>query len=160
MIVILAKSGLQLLLLLLVAPLLSGIIRTMKARLQTRRGPGILQPYRDLFKLLHKGMVIPDTASWIFSAAPYMVFVTATLVGLMIPMAGDRCPPQPFRWCSRGGLSFGARAFFPGPRRPRHRKLVRRPRQQPGNDDFGDRRAGHDARDFHGGPERQFHKPQ
>jgi formate hydrogenlyase subunit 4 len=92
MIVILAKSGLQLLLLLLVAPLLSGIIRTMKARLQTRRGPGILQPYRDLFKLLRKGMVIPDTASWIFSAAPYMVFATATLVGLMIPMMATDAP--------------------------------------------------------------------
>ena len=92
MIVILAKSGLQLLLLLLVAPLLSGIIRTLKARLQTRRGPGILQPYRDLFKLLRKGMVIPDTASWIFSAAPYMVFATATLVGLMIPMMATDAP--------------------------------------------------------------------
>ena len=66
---------LQLLLLLAVAPLVSGLIKTLKARLQMRRGPGMLQPYRDLYKLLRKGMVIPDTASWLFSATPYVVFV-------------------------------------------------------------------------------------
>ena len=65
----------QLLLLLAVAPLVSGLIKTLKARLQTRRGPGVLQPYRDLYKLLRKGMVIPETASWIFTATPYVVFL-------------------------------------------------------------------------------------
>ena len=89
---LLAKAGLQMVLLLLVAPLLSGIIKTLKARLQTRRGPGILQSYRDIFKLFHKGMVIPDTASWIFSTTPYIVFVTAALVGLMIPMTTTDAP--------------------------------------------------------------------
>ncbi len=89
---VLANSALQLMLLLLVAPLLTGLIKTLKARLQTRRGPGILQSYRDIFKLLRKGMVIPETASWIFTAAPYMVFGTATLVGLMIPMTTTRAP--------------------------------------------------------------------
>ena len=49
----------QLLLLLTVAPLVSGLIKTLKARLQIRRGPGILQPYRDLYKLFQKGMVMP-----------------------------------------------------------------------------------------------------
>src|SRR5258707_1565210 len=88
----LVNSTLQLVLLLLAAPLLSGIIRTLKARLQTRRGPGVLQTYRDILKLLRKGMVIPETASWIFSAAPYVVFVTATLVGLMIPMTTTHAP--------------------------------------------------------------------
>jgi formate hydrogenlyase subunit 4 len=88
----LGKTGLQLVLLLLIAPLLSGIIKTLKARLQTRRGPGILQTYRDLFKLFRKGMVIPETASWIFSATPYIVFGTATLVGLMIPMIAIDAP--------------------------------------------------------------------
>ncbi len=77
---------LQLALLLLVAPLASGIIKTLKARLQTRRGPGILQPCHDLVKLWRKDMVIPDSASWIFSAAPHVVFLTAAAVGLMVPM--------------------------------------------------------------------------
>jgi formate hydrogenlyase subunit 4 len=86
------NSCLQLVLLLLVAPLLTGMMKTMKARLQTRRGPGVLQFYRDIFKLLRKGMVIPDTASWIFSAAPYLYFTTAALVGLMIPMTTTQAP--------------------------------------------------------------------
>ena len=92
MISFLAKTGLQLVLLLLIAPLLSGIIKTLKARLQTRRGPGILQSYWDLFKLFRKGMIIPETASWIFSATPYIVFGSAALVGLMIPMTATDAP--------------------------------------------------------------------
>ena len=82
----------QLILLLATAPLITGFIRTLKARLQTRRGPGVLQPYRDLHKLLRKGMVIPATASWLFSAAPYVVFVTAATAGLMIPMVSAQAP--------------------------------------------------------------------
>jgi formate hydrogenlyase subunit 4 len=82
----------QFLLFLLIAPLVTGILRTMKARLQTRRGPAIWQPYRDLHKLLRKGMVIPDTASWLFSATPYVVFLTAAMVGLMIPMVVTVAP--------------------------------------------------------------------
>ena len=83
---------LQLALLLAVSPLISGCIKTLKARLQTRRGPGVLQPYRDLHKLLRKGMVIPDTASWLFRATPYMVFLTAMVAGLMIPMVSAEAP--------------------------------------------------------------------
>lgn len=89
---IVAKAALQLVLVLLVAPLLSGVIKTLKARLQTRRGPHVLQSYRDILKLLRKGMVIPETASWIFSATPYVVFVTAALVGLMIPVTTTTAP--------------------------------------------------------------------
>ncbi|PSH03049.1 MAG: formate hydrogenlyase [Acidobacteria bacterium] len=92
MIQVIANSGLQLLVLLLVAPLFSGIIKTLKARLQTRRGPCVFQFYRDLLKLFRKGMVIPETASWIFSGAPYVYFTTAILVGLMIPMTTTYAP--------------------------------------------------------------------
>jgi formate hydrogenlyase subunit 4 len=83
---------LQFALLLGISPLLSGCIKTSKARLQTRRGPGVLQPYQDLYKLLRKGMVIPDTASWLFSATPYVVFLTASVAGLMIPMVSAQAP--------------------------------------------------------------------
>lgn len=83
---------LQFALLLSISPLVSGSIKTLKARLQTRRGPDPLQPYRDLYKLLRKGMVIPETSSWLFSAAPYVVFVTAIAAGLMIPMVSADAP--------------------------------------------------------------------
>jgi len=82
----------QLVLMLAIAPLVTGVIRTMKARLQVRRGPGILQPYQELLKLFRKGMVIPDTASWIFDATPYVVFATAAIAGLMVPMVAAEAP--------------------------------------------------------------------
>ena len=88
----LIESAAQLLLLLALAPLVTGVIRTLKARLQSRRGPGILQPYRDLRKLFGKGMVIPETTSWIFSATPWVVFFSTVLAGLMIPMVAADAP--------------------------------------------------------------------
>ena len=57
-----------------------------------RRGPGVLQPYRDIFKLLRKGMVIPETASWIFTVTPYLLFVTTLLASLLIPMVSALAP--------------------------------------------------------------------
>jgi formate hydrogenlyase subunit 4 len=88
----LLEALVQLVLLLAISPLVSGVIKKLKARLQTRRGPGILQPYRDLHKLFRKGMVIPETASWIFDATPYVVFLSAVVAGLMIPMVSADAP--------------------------------------------------------------------
>ena len=92
MIATLAATLIQLLLVLCISPLVSGIVKTLKARLQMRRGPGVLQSYRNLFKLFRKQMVMPDTASWLFDAAPIMVFATAALVGLLIPMITAQAP--------------------------------------------------------------------
>jgi formate hydrogenlyase subunit 4 len=92
MIGILIMVLVQLILLLLLAPLLSGLIKLLKARLQTRRGPRLLQSYLDIYKLLRKGMVIPHTASWLFSATPYVVFVATLLAGLMVPMVAAETP--------------------------------------------------------------------
>jgi formate hydrogenlyase subunit 4 len=83
-------------LVLLLSPLLTGFNRTFKARVQTRRGPGIFQPYRDLYKLLRKGMVIPDTASWIFTATPFVLFVTTLLASLLIPSITAQAPMSLF----------------------------------------------------------------
>lgn len=88
----LLTAAVQLMLLLAIAPLVTGVIRTLKARLQIRRGPGILQPYRDLHKLFRKGMVVPDTASWIFTATPYVLFASTAIAGLMIPMISAEAP--------------------------------------------------------------------
>ena len=88
----LLKVVAQLVLLLMLAPLVSGLIKTLKARLQMRRGPGLLQTYFDIYKLLRKGMVIPNTASWLFSATPYVVFLATLLAGLMAPMVAADTP--------------------------------------------------------------------
>ncbi len=89
----------QTLALLLLAPLLSGCIKNWKAKLQNRRGPRPWQFYFDLVKFLRKDMVISEHASWVFSFAPYMAFLTALLAGLMVPMICTPAPLSPF-----GGL--------------------------------------------------------
>ena len=70
----------------LFSPLCVGVIRKMKARLQNRQGASIVQPYYDIWKLLHKDEVISADASWIFSATPYIVFTTTLVVGASIPV--------------------------------------------------------------------------
>ena len=82
----------QLVLLLLLAPLLSGLIKNWKAKLQNRRGPRIWQPYFDILKFLRKDMVISGHASWVFAATPYVVFVSALVVGLMVPLVSAQAP--------------------------------------------------------------------
>ncbi len=79
-------------LLLLVAPLVSGVIKQGKARLQNRRGPPAWQPYLDLLKLLRKDMVVSEHASWVFSFAPYVIFLTALLAGLLVPTITLQAP--------------------------------------------------------------------
>jgi formate hydrogenlyase subunit 4 len=83
---------LQTVLLLALSPLITGVIKNWKARLQNRRGPRVWQTYLDLGKFLRKDMVISEHASWIFSFAPYVVFVTALLAGLMVPMVTVQAP--------------------------------------------------------------------
>ena len=83
---------LQTALLLLLAPLMSGVIKNWKAKLQNRRGPRIWQPYSDIIKFFRKDMVISEHASWVFSFAPYVVFLSALLAGLMVPMLTAQAP--------------------------------------------------------------------
>jgi formate hydrogenlyase subunit 4 len=83
---------LQTMALLLLAPLVSGCIKNWKAKLQNRRGPRPWQVYLDLAKFLRKDMVISEHASWVFSLAPYVVFLTALLAGLMVPMISTPAP--------------------------------------------------------------------
>lgn len=90
------NAALQALLLLLLSPLVSGLIRTAKARLQTRRGPSPLQPYRDLARLLRKGMVTPETASPVFAAAPFVLISTTLLAGLLAPTVFAAAPLSQF----------------------------------------------------------------
>ncbi len=76
----------QVLAVLLLAPLLQGIILQFEERVQRARGPGIFQPYRDLWKLFHKQILVPDTASWMFWAAPVVAFTCMLTVPILIPV--------------------------------------------------------------------------
>ena len=68
------SQGAQMLLVLLLAPLLTGFVRKMKARLLRRHGPPLLQPYRDLIRLMRKDVVLAENASWLFRVIPYLIF--------------------------------------------------------------------------------------
>lgn len=78
-------QGVQMALVLLLAPLLTGVVRKVKARLQRRRGASVLQPYRDLRRLLAKDVVLADNASWLFRVAPYLIFALTWVAAALVP---------------------------------------------------------------------------
>jgi len=82
----------QLVILLALSPFIIGLIRKVKARLQCRKGAGVLQPYADLAKLFHKQPVISSTTSWIFTATPYIVFASTLAAGLLVPIFVSQNP--------------------------------------------------------------------
>lgn len=78
-------QGVQMLLVFLLAPLLTGFVRKIKARLQRRRGASMLQPYRDLIRLMRKEVVLADNASWLFRATPYVTFAAIWVAAALVP---------------------------------------------------------------------------
>jgi formate hydrogenlyase subunit 4 len=78
-------QAVQMLLVVMLAPLVLGITRRVKARLLRRIGPPLLQPYRDLWKLMHKEAVLAHNASWLYRAAPYIVFAVTWVAAALVP---------------------------------------------------------------------------
>ncbi|MBN4073356.1 NADH-quinone oxidoreductase subunit H [Mariprofundus ferrooxydans] len=76
---------LQAVLMVVMAPLAAGFIAMLKARLQNRRGAGVLQPWRDIRKLFSKEVVLADHASWVFRFAPYLVFTATVMAASVVP---------------------------------------------------------------------------
>jgi formate hydrogenlyase subunit 4 len=81
----LAVQGVQMLLVLLLAPALLGFTRKVKARLLRRRGPPVLQPYRDLVRLIRKDAVVAENASWLFRSGPYLIFAATWVAAALVP---------------------------------------------------------------------------
>src|SRR5437016_3133756 len=81
----LAVQGAQMLLLLLLAPLLTGLTRKVRARILSRRGPPLLQPYRDIIRLMRKDAVLAENASWLFRVIPYIVFAATWVAAALVP---------------------------------------------------------------------------
>jgi formate hydrogenlyase subunit 4 len=71
---------------LLLSPLVQGFILRYEERVQRACGPALIQPYRDLWKLFHKELVIPDGASTIHFVAPVVAFTAMLIVPLLIPV--------------------------------------------------------------------------
>ena len=82
----------QLIFILLLAPLVSGVIKKTKAFFQTRRGPGIFQGYLDIYKWFHKDSVVSEHASWVFTITPYIYFAAVVAAGVLIPTVTTMLP--------------------------------------------------------------------
>jgi formate hydrogenlyase subunit 4 len=80
---------LQVLVVMVFAPLASGVLARLKELVQSKRGPSIFQPYRDLWKLFHKNEIVSEESSWIFRFTPYLIFITPIFVTLLIPVLTD-----------------------------------------------------------------------
>jgi formate hydrogenlyase subunit 4 len=78
-------QGAQIALVLLLAPLLTGFVRKVKARLLGRQGPSPIQPYRDLLRLLRKEVVLAENASWLFRVTPYLIFAATWVAAALVP---------------------------------------------------------------------------
>jgi formate hydrogenlyase subunit 4 len=81
----LAVQGAQMLLVLLLAPALTGFVRKVKARLLRRQGPAVVQPYRDLARLMRKEVVLAQSASWLFRVIPYLIFAATWTAAALVP---------------------------------------------------------------------------
>lgn len=95
------------------SPLLKGIIERGKHIVQSKRGPSVLQPYFDYWKLLRKGTVISEQASWVFLVAPYLGFVTPLAVTMLIPVLTSY--PLPYAFMGdmlAGGFILALGGFF------------------------------------------------
>jgi formate hydrogenlyase subunit 4 len=76
----------QFLIIILFSPLVNGVIKTLKANMQGRVGPGVLQPYYDLLRLFRKDMVVSSVTSWIFRATPYVVLSSTIAAAAIVPV--------------------------------------------------------------------------
>ena len=79
-------QGGQVLTVIWLSPLLHGFVVTMEERVQRGQGPSIFQPYRDLWKLFHKTLLLPQSASWVFFWAPVVAFTVMLIVPMLIPV--------------------------------------------------------------------------
>ena len=78
-------QGVQMALVLLLAPLLTGFVRKVRASLLRRRGASVIQPYRDLLRLMRKEVVLAENASWLFRVTPYLVFAATWVAAALVP---------------------------------------------------------------------------
>jgi formate hydrogenlyase subunit 4 len=71
------------------APLLPGLVQHWKARLQGRRGPTPLQPYRELRRLFGKSAVDVEGTGVVYRYAPAVAAASVAVAVLLVPVAAD-----------------------------------------------------------------------
>ena len=76
----------QVALMVALAPVVAGVTRQVRARIEGRAGAGVLQPWRDLRKLLAKRPVHAAGTSWVTRAAPLLLLASSLLVAALVPL--------------------------------------------------------------------------
>ena len=76
----------------LLPPLLLGVINKTKAFFGGRQGPPLVQPYRDIWRLLRKDTVVSSTTTWVFRAGPVVSLATAFVAAVLVPLGGAESP--------------------------------------------------------------------
>lgn len=77
------------------APLVLGLMRQVRARSEGRCGAGVLQPWRDLRKLLRKQQITPEGTTWVFACAPVVLAATTVLIAAIVPLVAMGSPLDP-----------------------------------------------------------------
>ena len=103
---------LQSLMVLLGAPLYVGVLARAQAIVESKRGPSVLQPYRDLAKLLCKASATSEQASWIFAITPFVTFACYLTVSVIVPVLTNTPLPLAFLADLIGGAFVLALASF------------------------------------------------
>jgi formate hydrogenlyase subunit 4 len=103
---------LQSVVVLLGAPLYAGVLARAEAVVESKRGPSIFQPYRDLLKLLRKGSTVSDQASWVFAVTPFVTFACYLTVSVIVPVITNTPLPLAFLADLIGGAFVLALASF------------------------------------------------
>ena len=154
--VTLLVQALQIGLVLALAPLLTGFVRKVKARLLRRRGPSVIQPYRDLLRLLRKDAVVPRTPP--VSSAPRLISIFAAIwaAASLVPTFATGFPSAGRPTWSPSSRCSAARRFFLALAGHGCRNQLRRHRLEPRDDDRLARRAGDDDDRLHGGAARRL----
>ena len=132
----LAINAVQVLLLVLVAPLVRGVIAQLKARIQNRHGASVWRPYAELLKLFRKEDLVPDSASLVFRLAPMVLFPATLVAAAFVPLLHGSALLDAGRRFHASGLSAGAGAFLPDAGSDGWRQFLRRHGSQPRSPGF------------------------
>ncbi len=78
----------QVLVMIALTPLLVGLIRQVRSLLEGRAGAGILQPWRDVRKLLAKEPLRAPGVSWVQATGPVVLVASSLVLCALIPLVG------------------------------------------------------------------------
>ena len=104
-------SFIEIVYVLLLAPLVVGVQRSLEERMESKQGPSVFQPYYDLVKLFHKESIVPEISSPIFRLGPYVIVMFYAFLAMILPViTAFPLPFAPSADFIGGGLFFGAAA--------------------------------------------------